>query len=126
METTNLIVTAATNNSSQAVQMSAQYVWQLSLLASGGLIILWAIFWLVVWRRQESATEIVAKPEFFQIITVMGIVSATVVLSLAGRIDGNLTAAILSGIAGFVLGSVSQKPKDPPKPAAGTPQLPVV
>ena len=89
--------------------MSSQYVWWLSILATAGLCLMWAVFWIAVWRRNESVTEILTKPEFFKVVTVMGVIAATVVLSLADRIKGELTAAILSGIVGYVLGSVAHK-----------------
>lgn len=101
-----------TNNLPEAVQMSQQYVWWLSILATAGLFLMWAVFWIAVWLQKESITEILTKPEFFQVVTVMGVIAATVVLSLANRIDGNLTAAILSGIAGYVLGSVTHRPRE--------------
>ncbi len=44
----------------------------------------------------------------------MGVIAATVVLSLADRIKGELTAAILSGIVGYVLGSVAHKAQGSP------------
>ena len=94
--------------------MSSQYVWWLSILATAGLCLMWAIFWFAVMRRNESITDVLTKPEFFKVITVMGVIAATVVLSLADRIKGDLTAAILSGIVGYVLGSVSHKAETPP------------
>jgi len=100
------------NTELPAIQINEQYVWWLSILATAGLFLMWTIFWFVVWRRNESVTEIITKPEFFKVITVMGVIAATVVLSLANRIQGSLTAAILSGIAGYVLGSVTHKPKE--------------
>jgi hypothetical protein len=42
----------------------------------------------------------------------MGVIAATVVLSLADRIKGELTAAILSGIVGYVLGSIAHKARE--------------
>lgn len=39
----------------------------------------------------------------------MGVIAATVVLSLAGRLDGNITGAILSGIVGYVFGQLSHQ-----------------
>jgi len=96
--------------------MSAQYVWWLSILATAGLVLMWAAFWFVVWRRGESIIEILTKPEFFKVVTVMGVIAATVVLSLANKIQGSLTAAILSGIAGYVLGSVTHKPREEQTP----------
>ena len=89
--------------------MTAEYVWWLSVLATAGLCAMWAVFWIAVSRRDESITEILTKPEFFKVVTVMGVIAATVVLSLADRIQGSLTAAILSGIVGYVLGSVAHK-----------------
>jgi len=95
-----------------AVQMSSEYVWWLSVLATAGLCLMWTVFWIAVWRRNESITEILTKPEFFKVVTVMGVIAATVVLSLADRIKGELTAAILSGIVGYVLGSVAHKTRE--------------
>ena len=85
-------------------------------MATSGLFLMWAVFWLAVWLRKESISDILTKPEFFLVVTVMGIIAATVVLSLANRIDGDLTAAILSGIVGYVLGSSSHKTREPQKP----------
>lgn len=99
---------------SETVQMSSQYVWWLSVLATVGLCLRWTVFWIVVWRRKESITDILTKPEFFKVVTVMGVIAATVVLSLADRIKGELTAAILSGIVGYVLGSVAHKTREAP------------
>lgn len=95
------------------VRMSSADVLWLSVLATGGLVLMWGIFWVAVHRRQESVTTILLAPTFFRVVTVMGVVAATVVLSLAGRLEGNLTGAILSGIVGYVLGAVSGRPKDP-------------
>jgi hypothetical protein len=53
--------------------------------------------------------DILRSPSFFKTVTVMGVIAATVVLSLAGRLEGNITGAILSGIAGYVLGQLSSK-----------------
>jgi len=92
-----------------AVLMSPQYVWWLSILATTGLCFMWTVFWIAVWRRKENITNILTKPEFFKVVTVMGVIAGTVVLSLADRIKGELTAAILSGIVGYVLGAVANK-----------------
>jgi hypothetical protein len=94
-----------------ALQITPRDVWLLSILATAGLSLMWTVFWIAVWRRNESITDILTKPEFFQVVTVMGVIAATVVLSLADKIKGELTAAILSGIAGYVLGSVAHKPR---------------
>ena len=79
-------------------------------MATSGLVAMWGIFWLAVWRKNESITEILVNPSFFKVVAVMGVIAATVVLSLADRLQGNLTGAILSGIVGYVLGTTT-KPK---------------
>ena len=89
------------------VQLSPDYVLWLSVLATGGLVIMWGIFWWAPGRRDESVRDILLSTGFFRTVAVMGVIAATVVLSLAGRLEGNITGAILSGIVGYVLGHVS-------------------
>ncbi|HEV3027599.1 MAG TPA: hypothetical protein VG457_08515 [Planctomycetota bacterium] len=86
-------------------ELSADYIWRLSLLATCGLVIMWVAFWIVVRLSRERVSSILLNPAFFRTIAVMGVIAATVVLSLAGRIEGNLTGAVLSGIVGYVLGT---------------------
>ena len=74
-----------------------------------GQALAWLVFWIVIWRRGENVGEILASPGFFGTVAVMGVIAATVVLSLAGRLEGNITGAILSGIVGYVLGQLSHK-----------------
>lgn len=88
----------------------------LSGLATVGLAVMWIAFWLAVARSGESITHILQSSAFFRTVTVMGVIAATVVLSLAGRLEGNITGAVLSGIVGYVLGAVSQKEKGEDKP----------
>lgn len=122
MQTTNIMTGMGANNAVVVVQMSEQYVLWLSLLATTGLSLAWAVFWLVAWHRGANIAEIISRPELFRIITVMGVIAATAVLSLTNRIDGNLTGAILSGIVGYVLGSVSNRKREaPPVPAPKPP-----
>ncbi len=90
--------------------MNVEDIWRLSILATSGLVAMWGIFWLAVWRKDESITDILVNPSFFKVVAVMGVIAATVVLSLADRLQGNLTGAILSGIVGYVLGTTT-KPK---------------
>jgi hypothetical protein len=87
--------------------LNPQYVLWLSILATSGLLVCWVAFWWAVTKRQEDIHEILASPGFFRTVTVMGVIAATVVLSLAGRLEGNFTGAILSGIVGYVLGQLS-------------------
>ncbi|MEQ1583794.1 MAG: hypothetical protein ABL875_06990 [Candidatus Nitrotoga sp.] len=87
--------------------LSPEYVVGLSILATVGLIFMWAVFWFATVKAKESIHEILLSPSFFRTVTVMGVIAATVVLSLAGRLEGNTTGAILSGIVGYVLGQLS-------------------
>jgi hypothetical protein len=66
------------------------------------------LFW---WRAgwDASAYEILQSQSFFRTVAVMGVIAATVVLSLAGRLEGNITGAILSGIVGYVLGHLANR-----------------
>ena len=102
------------------VELSSVDVRWLAVLATSGLVAMWAIFWLAMRRTDESMTEILLNPSFFKTVAVMGVIAATVVLSLAGRLEGNLTGAILSGIVGYVLGSVTGKAKESLKPEKPT------
>lgn len=101
--------TAATPDT---VELSAQYIIWLSVLATAGLVVMWTAFWIAVVKRGESVQEILLSPGFFKTVAVMGVIAATVVLSLAGRLAGNITGAILSGIVGYVLGQLSGRGKD--------------
>ena len=92
-----------------ATQLKPEYIVGLSILATIGLIVMWWLFWNSVVKSQESIFDVLASPSFFKTITVMGVIAATVVLSLAGRLEGNVTGAILSGIVGYVLGQLSGK-----------------
>mgnify|MGYP006188588395 CR=1 FL=1 len=94
---------AATNT----VELKPEYIMWLSVLATAGLVLMWATFWHSVSRSQEKILDILLNPAFFKTVAVMGVIAATVVLSLAGRLDGNITGAILSGIVGYVLGQIS-------------------
>ena len=85
-------------------ELTPQSVVWLSVLATSGLALMWAAFWHSVARREESVRDILLSPAFFRTVAVMGIIAAAVVLTLAGRLEGNTAGALLSGIAGFVLG----------------------
>lgn len=89
--------------------LSPDYIWRLSLLATSGLAFMWLVFWVVVKISKESVTAILVNPSFFRTTTVMGVIAATVVLSLAGRLEGHLTGAIVSGIVGYVLGTKTSR-----------------
>lgn len=91
-----------------AIPLNPQQIVWLSILATAGLVVMWAVFW---WRvgRGESVYRILQSTGFFRTVAVMGVVAATVVLSLAGRLEGPVTGAILSGIVGYVLGHLASR-----------------
>lgn len=93
----------------KALELKPEYIMALSVLATVGLVTMWGMFWNSVAKSQENIMDILRSPSFFKTVTVMGVIAATVVLSLAGRLEGNITGAILSGIAGYVLGQLSGK-----------------
>jgi len=88
--------------------MVSQDVLILAVLATTGLCLCWAAFWWSVTKQGTSIQEVLASAAFFRTVTVMGIIAATAVLSLAGKLEGNFTGAILSGIAGYVLGQMAK------------------
>ena len=92
-----------------AIRLKQEYIVGLSVLATAGLVIMWGMFWQSAVKSQEKIMDILRSPSFFKTVTVMGVIAATVVLSLAGRLDGNITGAILSGIVGYVLGQLSAR-----------------
>jgi hypothetical protein len=92
-----------------AVRLKQEYIVGLSILATAGLVIMWGMFWYSVAKSQEKIMDILRSPSFFKTVTVMGVIAGTVVLSLAGRLEGNITGAILSGIVGYVLGQLSTR-----------------
>ncbi|SFG47793.1 hypothetical protein [Neptunomonas qingdaonensis] len=99
------------------VGLTAEYIVGLSILATVGLVAMWGMFWSSVAKSNESISGILKSPAFFKVVTVIGVIAATVVLSLAGRLEGNITGAILSGIVGYVLGQLSGKLETDDKPA---------
>ena len=101
------IAAEAVQKGVEAVQLSPVEIGWLSVLATVGLVLMWVIFWFAIVRAKESVHDVLLSPGFFRTVTVMGVIAATVVLSLAGRLDGNVTGAILSGIVGYVLGQIS-------------------
>jgi len=92
-----------------AIQLTSQQVVWLAVLATAGLAVMWSVFWIAVARSHESVAAILLSTGFFRTVAVMGVVAATVVLSLAGKLDGNITGAILSGIVGYVLGHLASR-----------------
>jgi hypothetical protein len=114
------IATTASIQASQATNIGGAsepppfvYIVGLSVLATIGLVAMWWVFWSAVSKSKESVHEVLMSSSFFRVTTVMGVIAATVVLSLAGRLEGNITGAILSGIVGYVLGQMASPARTP-------------
>ena len=102
-------------------KVNSDLVWKLALLATSGLAFMWIVFWTFVYLRKENVTDILLSPAFFKTVCVMGVIAATVVLSLSGTLEANLTGAILSGVVGYVLGTITGRKKhDNEKDTAGS------
>lgn len=67
----------------------------------------WTIFWLVL-RKEGNVRELFSEGSFLENLTVVGIVIATTSLGAIGVLSGQVCGAIISGIAGYVLGSKSR------------------
>src|SRR5713226_3016859 len=106
-ETFMLISQLLSGEATPNSQLGPEDIFRLSVLATAGLAAMWLAFWAAVVLRKESVHEILLSAGFFRTVAVMGVVAATVVLSLAGRLEGNITGAILSGIVWYVLGHLS-------------------
>lgn len=104
-----------------AAPLSPRDILWLSILATSRLVFMWAAFWWAVVKRSESIHEVLLSSGFFRTVVVMGVVAAAVVLSLAGRLESNITGAILSGIVGYVLGQLSGQRRLNPG-GSGTPR----
>ena len=85
--------------------------------------ILWLCFGLiagllavtfVILRRTGvglSLVDVAGDCSPLRLLTVASIVASVLVLGLAGRLDSQAIASILSGLAGYVLGGVSKPRK---------------
>ena len=78
------------------IPLSPQYIWWLAILATIGLVLMWSTFWLAVIRRGESIRETLITPAFFRVVAVMGVIAATVVLSLAGRLHSGVARKLFA------------------------------
>jgi len=91
---------------------SIQFVYLMFGFA-GTLVIVWGVFWLAVMRSKANPITVISNSGFLRIVTVGFTLSAVVILSLARILSGEIAGAIVSGIVGYVLGSV--RASSPPK-----------
>ena len=95
------------NSTSSVVTLSQLNIMILAILATISIVLMWWVFWNKIKTDTEKATDVLMNPSFFKTVAVIGVIAAVAVLSLAGRLEGNITGAILSGIVGYVLGQSS-------------------
>ncbi len=72
------------------------------------LLIGWAIFFLSVIKTKESIKDLISDT-FLQNLTVILVVVGASFLALAKVIPGEVVGSILSGVVGYVLGSIKTK-----------------
>ena len=89
------------------VELSQNNIIFIASLATAGIVAIWWAFWFFVSKSDEKVTSVLLNPSFFKTVAVIGVIASVTVLSLSGRLDGNITGAILSGIVGYVLGQIS-------------------
>jgi hypothetical protein len=63
--------------------MLSDKIFLLSISATVALVVMWVTFWIAVIRSGESIIEVLLNQAFFRTVTVMGVIAATAVLSLA-------------------------------------------
>jgi Ca2+/Na+ antiporter len=92
-----------------------------------GLTIVASIAFLRADRDQaKSLSLLLQRGSVFQFLTVMTIVIGACLLAIIGKINSEGIIALLSGVAGYVLGSVSRGQRDvvwrTDKPRASDPE----
>ena len=64
---------------------------------------------LIIGLRQGTFSNMFARADVVQMLTVLSIITAATFLALIQVIDGATIAAILSGITGYVLGGLRRE-----------------
>ena len=81
---------------------------QVVVLAVAALVAVlgvWITLWVVAVQKPELVKALLLNQHFLRGMAVIMVLAAVTVLALAGRLDGEVAGAILSGIVGYVLGS---------------------
>jgi hypothetical protein len=81
----------------------------LSISLAGAILVGWLSFFYVAKHTRESLRELIGG-SFIQNLTVILVVAVAGCLALARVLSGEVTATLLSGIVGYVLGSVRTAP----------------
>jgi hypothetical protein len=83
------------------------------LIAAGMLLALSLVAGLcvtILYRANPAIADQVTRTQPLHILTVLAVVCATTVLALERILTGEVAASLLSGIVGYVLGSLKQTP----------------
>lgn len=71
--------------------------------------ICWSVTFIVLKGKDEILKVLLAEGNLLRMIAVVFIVGSVATLALVGKLSGDVTTAIFSGIAGYVLGGISKK-----------------
>lgn len=107
---TNVVIAAPPTS------FTAQEFTYLSLIVVIGFFLCWVTFWKYGGIQQQAHLGSLGG-NILQMLTVVVIVAATALLAICGVLQGDLAASLLSGIAGYVLGSIRDRKDDGQKPS---------
>jgi hypothetical protein len=85
-----------------------QNLFWLGVVAASVLLLGWFIFFIAAMRTRENLKTLI-DGTFLQNLTVILVVAATAYLTLTGLLKPELSGSIVSGIVGYVLGTIKQR-----------------
>ena len=85
--------------------LSEATILYIALTVSGVLILGWLIFFIAAMRTRENIKSLI-DGTFLQNLTVILVVVAASFLALLKVLSGEVAGSILSGVVGYVLGSI--------------------
>lgn len=74
------------------------------------MVIGWLALCIALIKRQESPIRVIQDKGFLNAITVVFIISTVLLLTLTRQLSGEISGTLLSGVAGYVLGSLKKGP----------------
>ena len=99
-----------------ALLTGAQFLYLTAILV-GAVVLGWVVLCIALVRAKRNRIDVIQDKGFLSAITVVLIISAVLLLTLTRQLSGEIAGTLLSGVAGYVLGSL--KKSAPPKPDAG-------
>src|SRR4051812_5961249 len=88
-----------------------------SLLRTGGMLLALClaagVCFTILYRHDPSIGDGIVRAQPLHILTVLAVVLATCVLALERILTGEVAASLLSGVVGYVLGSLKQTSSPP-------------